>query len=213
MSIAPRWLVIGLLLATGCGGTQWSDTVAAPPPTTVRPRPPVSAVAAPTTSVRPRPPVIAAPAPSGWVSYRDSSGVTLQHPSEWTAEPSALGPLYVFVDRGADSGGFRRNINVFAQHIPPGTSDADYSRISVTQIQAASGTIEESSDTRLSGFGAHEIIWHVGKSGLNLRFLSVWSVRGRTAYIVTYSSDSGNFQSALAEVRRLITTIRLPPSA
>jgi len=192
MRIARRWLVIGLLLATGCGGTQWSDTVAAP------------------TTVPPGTPVTVITTPSGWVSYRDSSGLTLQHPPEWTTQASQLGPFYVFVDSRADSGGFRRNVNVFEQPLPAGTTDSAYLRISVTGIETENGKIEEQSAATLSGLTAHELIWHVAKSGLNLRFLSLWAVRGRTAYIVTYTSDVGNFRSALADVRRLIHTIHLP---
>jgi hypothetical protein len=195
MTIARRSLVIGLLLATGCGGTKWSDIGAAP------------------TTVRPGTPVTVITKPSGWVGYRDSSGLTLQHPPAWTTQPSQLGPVYVFVDPSPDSGGFRRNINIFEQPLPAGTSDRDYLRISVAQIQTANGKVQENSPATLSGFGAHEVIWRLSKSGLNLRFLSLWTVRGRTAYIVTYSADDGNFDSALSDVRRLITTIHLPPSA
>jgi hypothetical protein len=184
--------VIGSLLATGCGGTQWPDTAAAP------------------TTVAPGTPVTIVTIPSGWVGYRDASGLTLQHPPEWTTQPSQLGPFYVFIDSRADSGGFRRNINVFAQPLPPGTTASEYLRISVQQIETANGAIEENSATQLSGLGAHEVVWRVRSGNVALRFLSVWTVRGRTAYIVTYTSDPGNFQSALADVRRVIGTIHLP---
>jgi hypothetical protein len=195
MSLARRSLVIGLVLATGCGGTKWSGTTA--PPATARPGTPITVVTA----------------PQGWVSYRDPSGLSLQHPPAWTTQSNPPGPVFVFVDDSAATGGFRRNINILSQTIPSGTTAADYLRISLSQIASTGGTMEENSDVTLDGHAGHELIWRVYKAQRWLRFLSRWTLRTKAAYIVTYSADDANFDAPLADVRRLIASIRLPPSA
>jgi hypothetical protein len=195
--IAVRALLAGLLLVAGCGGTRWSDTVAGAPTTT----PPV------TTATTPAPPPIA-----GWVLFRDPSGIAFRHPPDWTTVPGQLGPLYVYIDSGPDSGGFRRNINVLAQTVPAGFTLADYLRISRGQMTSAGGKLEHDAAATLGGLPGHEATWLVAKNGLRIRFLSVWTVRATNAFLVTYSADAANYDAPLVDVERLIASITLPPA-
>jgi hypothetical protein len=38
----------------------------------------------------------------------------------------------------------------------------------------------------------------------------VWTVRGDTAWVATYTADAARFDQALPEVERMLTTIDLP---
>jgi hypothetical protein len=184
-------LVIATVVVAGCGGTKWSSRAGAP-------------TRVPTKSAAP-----AAGSAQGWVSYRDPSGVTLQHPPEWTTKPSQLGPMYIFVDP-AGLGSFRRNINIVSQPVPAEMTPSEYLRLSLSQIAQLGGKIEDSRSALLGGLAARQMTWHLSKNGITVRFLSVWTLRSKAAYIVTYAADDAGFDAPIADVRRLIASVRLP---
>jgi hypothetical protein len=188
-------VVICVAVVAGCGGTKWSSSISSP-------------TSVPTNDTTP-----ARAIPRGWVAYRDPTGLTLQHPPAWTIQPGQLGPVIVFIDRREDAAGVRRNINVLSQALPTGMTAAQYLRLSMAQVAQVGGKLDDTRETDLSGFAARRVIWHLSKNGLTIRFLSVWTVRARYAYIVTYTSDDAGFDAPISDVNRLIASIRLPPSA
>jgi len=177
-------LAICVALAGGCGGTKWS------------------AGSTPTTNPK--------RLPRGWAVYTDPSGITLQHPTAWTTQSGRLSPLLVFIDRAADSGGFRRNINVLVQPVSPGFTLAEYLRVRRQELSSSGGTLEEDRAATLGRLAGHEVIWRLSRSGKTIRFLSVWTLRRGKAYLLTYASDDANFSAPLGDVRRLIASVRLP---
>ena len=185
--LTSPFLVIGLALAAGCGGTTWSSRATSSAPVSATPL-------------------------QGWVSYRHSSGLTLQHPATWTVEASQLGLLFVFIDSRPDRAGFRRNVNVLSQTLPAGFTSDDYLRLTSSQMAKLGATLDESREATLGGLLGHGMTWHLNKAGKTIRFLEVWALRTQTAYLATYTSDSQEFDAPLADVRRLIASIRLPPS-
>jgi hypothetical protein len=149
---------------------------------------------------------------AGWVAFRDPSGVEFSHPASWTTQPAQLGPLYVFIDPAQDAGSFRRNINMLVQPVAPGFTLDDYTRTSLTQMSAAGASVGEVLPTTLGGLPAGDVSWSLTKSGQTLRFLSWWAVRGKQAFLVTYSSAAASFDAPLLDVDRLINSITLPPA-
>lgn len=184
-------LVIFVAVTTGCGGTKWSSSVGAP-----------SSV--PTKLATP------AAAPRGWVVYRDPSGLTLLRPPGWTTRPSQLGPVYIFIDSAPDAGGFRRNISIISQPLPTAVTAKEYLRLSVSEVAQAGGKIDDNRATRLGVLAAQQVTWHLSKNGTTIRFLSVWTLRAKTAYIVTYTADDAGFDAPIGDVYRLIASVRLP---
>jgi hypothetical protein len=188
-------------------------------PTTARKSTPTTAPASSSVNATGISPAIAskgAPGsvPPGWIAYHDPSGVSLQHPKAWTIRPSQLGPLAVLIDgAGADSAGFRRSVNLLEQPLAVGLTTADYLRYSLAQVAQTGGVVETNRAVTLGGVTGREITWRVTQGGSSLRYLSVWAVRGQLAFLVTYSADAKNFARPLADVRRLIASIHLPPAA
>jgi hypothetical protein len=148
---------------------------------------------------------------AGWLPYYDPSGVALQHPAAWTVQPGELGPLVVSIDgAGLDTAGFRRNVNVLEQPLTTGVTAADYRRISLKQIAGAGGVVDDDRAAVLGRLAGRQVIWHVSRAGTRTAYLSIWAIKGRVAYLVTYSSDQHNFATPLLDVRRLIASITLP---
>ncbi len=148
-----------------------------------------------------------------WVEYDDPSGVSLVHPRAWTIRSSSAGPVVVSIDGSrTDAAGFRRTVNLLQQPLADGLTASDYLRYTLGQISETGGVVEQNRATTLGGVAGRELVWHATEGGVTHRFLSVWAVRAHLAFLVTYSSDSSGFAKPLPDVRRLVSSIRLPPS-
>ncbi len=147
-----------------------------------------------------------------WVVYNDASGVALSHPRSWTVQATPVGPIVISIDgRGTDPGGFRRTVNLLEQPLADGLTATDYLNYTLAQISESGGVIENSTGITLDGVAGRATTWHTAHGAITQRFLSVWAVRGQVAFLATYSSDAVHFGTSLADVKRLIASIRLPP--
>jgi hypothetical protein len=149
-----------------------------------------------------------------WVVYRDPSGVALSHPRSWTIHTTSVGPVVISIDgAGTDAGGFRRTVNLLEQPLADGLTATDYLNYTLAQIADSGGVVENSTAITLDGVVGRATTWHTAHGAATDRFLSVSAVRGQLAFLVTYSSDAGHFAAPLADVKRLIASIRLPPTS
>ncbi len=179
-------VALAAVALTGCSATAWRS--AFPATTTTEPTAPQE----------------------GWVPYRDPSGLSLEHPPDWEVQPGQLGPLFVFIDPGADAAGFRRNINILVETVPRSMTPDDYQSISNKQLEALHAHLDETASLCFSGLPGREQMWHFSRDGRTLRFLSVWTVANGRALLLTYTADDANFEGPLADVRRVASTVSLP---
>ena len=165
--------------------------------------------AAPTTVASPS--TTSAAATGAFTRFRDPSGVSLEHPRNWTVQPSAgSDPLIVFLDP-ATGVPFRRNVNILVQSGPRPLTLDEYTQLSLKQIGDIRGvTTGESRSTTLSGSPAHRLAYRGDLGSGDLRFLAVWTVRSGKAWLVTFTSDPARYNASLPEIERLLTTIQLP---
>jgi hypothetical protein len=197
--------IVFLVLVAGCSGTDWRSTEAASEVTTT-----TAPSQSPATETTPTSESSTLANPT-WAPYTDPSGLTLEHPRAWTVQPAQLGPFYMFIDDSADSGGFRRNVNVLVQQVPPSMTLDEYQSISEKQFVALHGHLDSNVSSALSGHPGHEDIWHVTSDGKTIRFLSAWTIHNGKALLATYTADAANFDAALPDVLRVFKTIRYSP--
>ncbi|MGI9022272.1 MAG: hypothetical protein ACR2HV_03350 [Acidimicrobiales bacterium] len=159
----------------------------------------------------PAPPTTAAGGPAGSTTLRHSSGVTLDHPPTWTVEPSSSsGPLVVLFIDPTTGVPFRRNVNIQRSGPDPVTLD-ELTQRHLKQISEIPGSSTgEVGPTTLSGFPAYRVDYRGTVDSEEFRSLAVWTVRGDTAWVVTYTSDPARYDAALPDVERVLTSIQLP---
>lgn len=149
---------------------------------------------------------------TGWVSYRDPSGVSLTKPSSWTAVPGAEGPLVVYIDP-ASGVPFRRNINILHQQQAQPVTMSQYTDVTKQEFnQIADFTETSSAQVTLSGHAGLRVLWRGELPGMStpLSFLSEWIVVSGRPWLVTYTADPGRFADALPQAERLIDSLALP---
>jgi hypothetical protein len=189
-------------------------TSAATTPTTGHASTPTTAPEGGTVSIEGIDPGITSIRDAGleWVVYNDPSGVALSHPRSWTIHATPVGPVVISIDGdGTDASRYRRTVNLLEQPLADGLTATDYLDYTLAQISESGGVVENSTAIALDGVAGRATTWHAALGAVTHRFLSVWAVRGQLAFLVTYSSDAGHFAAPLADVKRLIASIRLPP--
>jgi hypothetical protein len=142
-------------------------------------------------------------------THRDPSGVSLEHPGTWTVQPGGEGPLLLFIDR-ATGVPFRRNVNIIKNTLEEPLTLDQLTQLGLQELRESDRTIDRQSRTTLSGFPAQKVFGHSTEEGTEIRFMQVWTVRGDTAWVATYTADAARFDQALPEVERMLTTIDLP---
>ncbi len=145
------------------------------------------------------------------VSFRDPSGVRLDHPQMWGVKPSeGDDPIFLFLDQ---PGGvpFRRNVNIVARTPVPEVTLDEFTEISLEEIRKIPGArIGESRPTTLSALPAYRVSYRAEMDGADLRFLLVWAFRGDVVWLVTYAADAARYDQGLPEVERVLTTVEVP---
>jgi len=150
------------------------------------------------------------PSPTGYSTFSDPSGVSMEHPNSWTVEPSnSDDPVVLFIDPPG-AGPFRRNVNILTQSGPAPVTLDEYTALSLEQFDDVAGsTIFESRATTLAGLPGYRVSYQADLGSGELRFLSVWTIQGGDAWLVTYSSEPDRYEDGLPEVERFLTTVEL----
>jgi len=144
-----------------------------------------------------------------WTRYSDPSGVQLEQDPAWTVRPGAAGPLAVIMDP-ATGVPFRRNVNIAQQTRNPVTLE-EITDLNLQEVQQLKGFSRTSGGaTTLSGTPAYRLSYRATLEGDEMRFLSVWTVRDKKVWTVTYTSDPDRFIAGMGDVERLLVSIRLP---
>jgi hypothetical protein len=196
------------------GPTTVTPTSPATVPVTQHESTPTTAPKSGTVSIEGIDPGITSVGDAGleWVVYDDPSSVALSHPRSWTIHATPVGPVVISIDGdGTDAAGYRRTVNLLEQPLADGLTANDYLNYTLAQISESGGVVENSTAIALDGVAGRATTWHTAPGAVTHPFLSVWAVRGHLAFLVTYSSDAGHFAAPLADVKRLIASIRLPP--
>jgi hypothetical protein len=144
---------------------------------------------------------------SPWVTY-NVSGVAFQHPSSWTVQHAAAGPLYVYIDPAGVP--FRRNINLILQQAAHPLTLVGFLKLSKGQIVKDHGTISQQSAVSFDRAPGYRMEWLAKFGGNSLEFLSQWTVRRGDVWLVTYTADRRRFASALPDVKRLLASMTVP---
>lgn len=159
------------------------------------PRPVAEGVRAPHSTTWP-------PRRGEWSEYRDGVGLKLEHPKEWAAKPG-----------GTRVDGWRRNVSIVRQTLPASMTLEAYTDLTLGQFRA----LQEL--RRVPGPAPdHRRLTRLqplvpgrprGVAG-DLTFLSVWTVKGRRAWVFTYTASPEFFGASLGEFDRMLASVTLP---
>ena len=134
-------------------------------------------------------------------------GFTLEYPADWTKEESLsfTSPMLSSSDEAPES------ISVTTEVLFSNITLEEYSdsAISILEDQFANFTLIESSNSTLSGYPAHQIVYTYTFNGVDLKNFQIWTMADNIAYAITYGGITREFDDSLPVIKNMIDSFEL----
>jgi len=148
-------------------------------------------------------------------SYKNSEyGFSIKYPVSWLLKENTSGAVVIFyTPKENDMDVSRESVNIVVQNISGRpTSLKNYSELAIKQMEAVFGEnmiIFESEPTFIAGQSGYKLVF-LGKTlGSDLKYMSVWTIDGVTAYQITYTSTASQYEHYLSKVKRMLRSFRI----
>ena len=108
---------------------------------------------------------------------------------------------------------FKESVNVVVQDISGNPLNLkEYSQLAIEQMKVVFGdnmVIFESAPTFFADQSGYKLIF-VGKGPeTDLRYMSVWTIKGLTAYQVTYTALNSQYERYISKVKKMLKSFRI----
>jgi len=144
----------------------------------------------------------------------DQYGFSIKYPASWALKENVNEADVIFyspVENELDF--FRENVNVVVQDISGNPMNLEeYSETAIEQMEAVFGenllTIE-SGPTYIAKQGGYKYVF-IGKTPeTELKYMTVWLIRGLDSYQLTYTSLASQYDQYLSKVKRMFKSFRI----
>ena len=147
--------------------------------------------------------------------YRNKKGgFSIRYPASWAYEENLGGAAVIFFSpQENDLDFFKESVNVVVQDLSANPMELKpYSEIAIEQMRLVfkdNFVILESGLTFISGQPGYKLIF-LGKGPENeLKYMSVWTIKNQTAYQVTYTALSSQYDRYQLKVKRMLSSFRI----
>ncbi|HEV9036357.1 MAG TPA: PsbP-related protein [Puia sp.] len=132
----------------------------------------------------------------GWLTYTSQTGkFSMQYPKEWS--PKAQNNAILFLSPKADAQDqFQENVNIILQDLSsqPMTLEqyTDMSKQQLIQAFGAKAVLSQGATT-IAGQKAQYMVYSFTYQGRSLKIKGVWFIKGKTAYLLTYTAEPSQY--------------------
>ncbi len=150
--------------------------------------------------------------------YQPEHGLVMRYPADWEVvdQKAPLLLINILSPKTDALDTYRESVNITIADLSrnPDMTLEKFTRITVQQVTGLlEGQIRviQGASTRLAGRPAYRFVWSGKKTtGFEnpLKYLHVWTLNGRYAYIVTYAGPEKDFATHLKAVEAMIRSIR-----
>ena len=155
-------------------------------------------------------------AQENWKTLKAES-YAITYPENWVSSDQKPQPSMLFLllaeETSQNDDKFRENINLTTEDLAGQTFTIDaYAKLSTDQITAQIPTakVELSEATKLDGQDAWSVIWSADfGNGMVLKFNQVFLISGGTAYVLTFSSTTTEYDSYIDVAKKVLNSFKL----
>lgn len=147
-----------------------------------------------------------------WLSYTDNTNYfSINYPEQW--KQNMRGNIVIFAspkDNSKDS--FDENVNVVVQDLSKQSVNLEeYTTLTKNQITGMFGetAIVSIKNATIGGLPAKEMIYNMNYNGKELKLKQVWMIKGKVAYLLTYTAEPNKFDTYLEVATKIITSFKL----
>jgi hypothetical protein len=150
-------------------------------------------------------------------SYKNSVyDFSIKYPASWVFKENIKGAVVIFYSPlENDLDYFMESVNVVVQDISrkPMKLKA-YSELAITQMEAVFGenmAIIESEPAFIADQSGYKFVFSGKGPEGELKYMSVWTIKGTSAYQVTYTSLASQYDRYISKVKRMFRSFRIKP--
>ncbi len=142
-------------------------------------------------------------------------GFSIKYPVSWKYEENKGDELPVIFISGIenDLDIFKENVSVVVQNLSDTPMNLEeYTELAIKQMEVVfkeSIEIVDSSPTNLSRRPAHQFIFLAKNPDVDLKYMSVWTVDGLTAYQITFTSTADDFDQFVEPFKKMIQSFKI----
>ena len=148
---------------------------------------------------------------AGFQSYENrQAGLRLGYPAGWIKSESTPGVLVAFgAPKEKANLKLVENVTVVVQDLTPDVATLEkYTAMYDAQRKKdPSVVLVESKKTVLGGLPAQRIVCTAKQGGMDVKFMQVWTVRGKKAYLCTYGAAKENYATFLKEAEGILRSL------
>lgn len=132
----------------------------------------------------------------GWLTYTDHTNkFSMQYPKEWSQKAQNNAILFLSPKTDARDQ-FQENVNIMLQDLSsqPMTLEqyTDFSKKQLVQAFGVNAILAEGAAT-IAGQKAQFFVYNMAYQGHSLKIKSVWFIKGKTAYLFTYTAEPSQY--------------------
>lgn len=146
--------------------------------------------------------------------HNKAGGFSIRYPAAWSWEENKGGAAVIFFSpKDNELDFFKESVNVVVQNITDNPMNLkDYSEQAIKQMEVVfeeNFIVLESGPTFIAGRPAYKLIF-IGKgSDTELKYMSVWTLEGLTAYQITYTALASQYDRYIGEMKRMVNSFRV----
>ncbi|MCK5179751.1 MAG: hypothetical protein KAR32_09495, partial [Candidatus Omnitrophica bacterium] len=130
--------------------------------------------------------------------HSKAGGFSIRYPVTWSFQENTGGAAVIFFSPKANElDFFKENVNIVVQDISQAPMELKaYSKLAIKQMQIVfedNFVIIESGPTFIAGQVAYKLIFLGKGPDTELKYMSVWTIKGLTAYQITYTALSSQY--------------------
>ncbi|EDP71541.1 hypothetical protein FBALC1_03617 [Flavobacteriales bacterium ALC-1] len=146
----------------------------------------------------------------------EQDNYSISYPKDWVSSDEKPQPSVLFLLKAPENSQkedlFRESINLVSEPLGGQTlSIEDYVKISLDQIMAQipSAEIKSNKETKLGDEDAREVVWSADfGNGMVLQFKQVYIINNGTAYVLTFSSTTSEYDAYDEVVNKTLNSFK-----
>ena len=148
--------------------------------------------------------------------HSKAGGFSIRYPVTWSFQENTGGAAVIFFSPKANElDFFKENVNIVVQDISQAPMEAGDKTAVVSAIKQMQIVFEdnfviiESGPTFIAGQVAYKLIFLGKGPDTELKYMSVWTIKGLTAYQITYTALSSQYDLYIKEMKRMVSSFRI----
>jgi serine/threonine-protein kinase len=149
---------------------------------------------------------------NGFLSYQDTSvGIKIDYPSGWIHELHADGLVTFLANLESESNTYPAGLGILVKDLKKNIRLDEITKVQIKNLTQTHSDFKlvESTDVTLGGNIAHRIVFTATDSMKHERkAMQIWSLHGRTIYLITYKAEPGKYSEYLPTIQKMIDSFQ-----